>query len=72
MKNSDTAKPSMKVKEGDILNAIFNWMQDADGDEMARVTGEMFGGECFTDDGDIYTFTPNENYTGVFDKSKGE
>lgn len=60
----------MKIKEIHILDAIMSWMQTVDGDEMARVTGEMFGGECFTSDGDIYDFTPNENYSGIFDNLK--
>jgi len=63
------------IKEYHILAAIMNWMQTVDGDEMARVAGEMFGGECFTTNGDVYEFTPNENYSGVFndlkDKSSG-
>jgi len=47
-----------------------NWIQTVEGDELARITGEMFGGECFTDDGDIYDFKQNENYSGTFDNVK--
>ena len=51
-----------------ITNALINWLHEADTDDLARIAGEVFGGECFyenMDDG--YSFYPNENYYGQFD-----
>ena len=51
-----------------ILDRLKKYLDDCDGDELARLTGEMFGGECFQNKNnpDIYDFKPNENYTGEF------
>jgi hypothetical protein len=49
-----------------VLNAILNWAERCDGDELARMTGELFGGDCSTENGETFSFTPNENYFGQF------
>lgn len=63
------------VTEDEIINQFQEWLTDCDADELARVTGELFGGKCFPyfdpDDQDFppvnrYSFKPNKNYFGAF------
>ena len=56
----------IKLSIAQVLLAIQNWMECCDGDELARVTGELFGGSCYTEDGVTYDFIPDENYFGQF------
>lgn len=64
----------MLIKEDRIIVAFQNWLQGCDADELARVTGELFGGECFArfdrdiSDEPVYLFEPNEFYCGEFDE----
>ena len=62
------------LTEDKILSAFTGWLSACDADELARMTGETFGGECFsrltTDENGklmiVYDFTPNINYGGEF------
>lgn len=56
----------------EIKSWFYEFIKDADADDLARFAGEIFGGKCFPvcDDfgSDIeYEFTPNELYTGRFE-----
>lgn len=59
-----------KVKyltEQECLKAVDEYIQDCDCDELARIVGEFFGGECFHNcDKERYEFEPNEYYSGYF------
>ena len=64
------------LTEDKILEQFQEWLTGCDADELARVTGELFGGNCTAffdpDDNDMlartkYEFTPDENYCGAFD-----
>lgn len=62
------------LTENQCIQAIQEYLTECDGDELARITGELFGGECrvyfetenFIND-NIYEFEPNEFYGGQFD-----
>lgn len=55
------------VDEETILLKLHDWLRnDADADELARVTAEIFGGECYFWGGDEYRIYPDENYNGAF------
>ena len=61
------------LTELQCIEAIKNYLDECDADELARLTGELFGGEChvhFEIENDInanvYEFEPNEYYSGVF------
>lgn len=66
-----TELPSLKLTEAQVTDALSNWIESADADELARVTGELFGGNCYADyddaRGNVYSFTPNKEYCGAFD-----
>ena len=55
----------LRPSELEIRSAINKHIQHADGDEMARIAGDVLGGECYCIDGG-YTFIPNENYVNCF------
>lgn len=59
---------SIRLSEDQITDKIHQWLCECDSEELARITGEIFGGECFESDNEEkeYEFTPNENYTGSF------
>ena len=61
----------MKITEDQIIEQFQKWLTECDRDELARVTGELFGGNCFpvyNEDSDKweYDFEPDENYYGAF------
>ena len=65
----------MKVTEDRLLKELRTFLAIADCDELARIAGEVFGGECFplvdlNEKGNwvanTYDFEPNENYYGAF------
>ena len=55
------------LTELQVTEAFLDWFKKIDGDEIARITGEAFGGECFYK-GDHYHFYPNSSYYGQFHK----
>ena len=59
-----------KIVTEKAVEILKKYVDECDGDELARLLGELFGGECFQDinDPNIYTFEPNEYYTGEFGK----
>ena len=70
-----TEKHKVKLSEEEMIEHLTNFIKECDADELARITGDVFGGKCFfSDDIDdinenydlVYTFEPNENYAGEF------
>jgi len=63
----------ISLTEDQIIAQFEEWLTDCDADELARVAGELFGGECFPDEdyefneSAKYNFVTNENYFGAFD-----
>lgn len=60
-------KKSITLTEVDAVAALKAYIDDCDGDELARILGNIFGGFCTTDNGEMYVFEPTENYCGEFD-----
>ena len=66
----------MIISEKRVAHAFTTWMESCDGDEFARMAGELFGGECSAilqknDDGKVevvYDFEPNDAYYGEFEE----
>jgi hypothetical protein len=62
----------MKLTEDRILQAFNKYFQECDGDEFARLAGDIFGGNCFPallEDEKVelvYDFEPNAFYAGEF------
>ena len=63
------------LTEYQLIEKFHAWLTDCDLDELARVAGEVFGGECFCDvieiDSErpeiVFNFNPDkENYYGAF------
>jgi hypothetical protein len=58
----------IKLTEEQIVTHLKRFIDECDGDELARITGDIFGGDCFYDTKEIYEFKPNEFYAGEFKK----
>jgi len=61
----------IKVTEEQIMAQIQEFLTGCDADDLARLTGELFGGECYAIglmDNEVmtYEFEPDENYMGAF------
>ncbi len=54
----------ISVDLNSLEDELVNYIRDAGFEELARVAGVVFGGECWWADGDEFRFQPNENYTG--------
>ena len=56
----------IKITTEKAVNKLKQYIDECDADDLARLLGEIFGGECFQDpdDLDIYNFEPNEYYGG--------
>jgi hypothetical protein len=68
-------KHIIRLTENRVLQALTEYLQECDSDELARIAGDIFGGECFSKPiidkknmwtGYSYEFEPNENYAGEF------
>jgi len=59
----------IKINTEKATNALKRYINECDGDELARLLGDIFGGECFQndEDSDWYDFKPNDYYAGEFD-----
>lgn len=62
----------IRLTDDDVVAALKQFIEDSDGDVIAQMVAEYFGGECehefWNDREDQYVFTPGENYGGAFDK----
>jgi hypothetical protein len=54
------------VTEKTIENLLKQHVENCDADELGRLAGYAFGGECFPEDEDTYSFVPGECYDGSF------
>jgi len=67
-------KKMIKIPEHEAVRRLREYINDCDTDDLARLLGECFGGECFQDnndtEGEVYNFEPDENYYGAFDDLK--
>ena len=58
-------KGTFILDEEEIIAQMYNFLDEIDADELARLTGEFFGGECYFIGGE-YRFYPDENYNDAF------
>ena len=67
MKHKKT-KQLIEIPEYIAIERIKNYINECDGDELARLLGEFFGGICFQDahNPEKYNFELNEYYSGEF------
>jgi len=64
-------KKFIKIPEWLAIERLKKYIDECDGDELARLLGEVFGGECFQDaTAENYEFEPDEFYNGEFDDLK--
>jgi hypothetical protein len=52
----------------DVLPQINEWLTDCDLNDLAVYVGKIFGGHCKYDMDGKFTFEPNSNYGGAFNK----
>lgn len=58
----------IKIPEYIAVERLKKYIDECDGDELARLLGDCYGGDCFQDnDVEIYNFEPNEYYSNEFD-----
>jgi len=63
----------MKISEERALDEITKFIEDTDYDTLARLIGEIFGGDCFVSNRKshlepiTFDFEPNELYSEAFD-----
>jgi hypothetical protein len=69
----------MKISIDDAVSHLEDFVSNCDADELARILGDVFGGNCFAvsdeeDDGSdiVLSFEPNENYAGEFNDLKDD
>lgn len=56
------------LTDSEVVHAFMKFViEDADADDLAVITGETFGGNCYTD-GEKYTFSPDKYYGGAFNE----
>jgi|WetSurSiteA1Bulk_404760.scaffolds.fasta_scaffold269704_2 hypothetical protein len=53
------------VTEEQILTQFQEFFMSIDADDLAKMVGDWFGGECYFFGGK-YNFYPDENYMGAF------
>jgi hypothetical protein len=58
------------LTEDTVCQKIQDLLLEIDADDLARLVGEIFGGDCYENDGE-YSFYPNENYNNAFDMNTG-
>lgn len=61
------SKQIIEVTEQIAVDRLRRYINECDCDELARLIGDIFGGECYNEGRpEIYYFKPNENYAGEF------
>lgn len=62
------SKQIIKIPEWIAIDSLKRHIDGSDSDELARLLGDIFGGECNQDvEAEIYNFKPNKFYAGEFD-----
>jgi hypothetical protein len=63
-------KKVIYITESQAVEHLKKYIDECDGDEIARLLGELFGGECFQNvkDTSLYDFQCDKYYSGEFDK----
>lgn len=65
------SKQIIEIPEYIAVERLKQYIDECDGDELARLLGEVFGGECSQDvNAEIYNFKPDEYYSGEFNDLK--
>lgn len=61
-----------EIPEYIAIERLKKYIDKCDGNELARLLGEFFGGKCFQDKNNakIYNFMPNQYYANDFDDIK--
>jgi len=70
----------MKLTESQIVEHIKEFIEECDADELGRIAGDIFCGECYPteeilDDGTydlVFDFEPGAEYFGEFDDNEQE
>jgi hypothetical protein len=67
----------MIISEEKVLSALQAFLAECDRNELARLTGEIFGGSCKyitvgkrDKETHFYSFVANKDYMGAFDEPK--
>ena len=55
---------TLKQIEEELIRQVYEW----DFGELCKVTSDWFGGEVHWEKDDQFSFVPDENYNGAFDK----
>ena len=65
-------KKVIKLNTKWMFRVLDEHLNRCDGDELARLVGDVFGGECFQDkkNPDVFNFEPNEFYSGDLDNRR--
>ena len=53
-----------EIKLEQAVKYLHKYIEECDADELGRILGECFGGECFTRSGSIYNFEETECFIG--------
>jgi hypothetical protein len=55
----------LKISEEQVTRKLWEWIVDADSDEIARLVGDLYGGTCYTNKNEegVFNFEPNEFFT---------
>ncbi len=57
------------VSDSQLVDALRDWLEECDADDLARIAGDAFGGTCYyVDDERGYEFETDENYFGALDE----
>lgn len=60
----------IEIPEHDVVEKLNQWISEADGDELARVVGDLFGGNCVYVEEGRFQFTPSDDYYGAFGEAE--
>ena len=65
-------KKMIIIHEQVAIDRIKKYVDECDGDEIARILGDVFGGVCYQnkDNPEYYDFMPDKYYSGEFDDLK--
>lgn len=67
---SKSEQEEMIIKSWDLEKVINKTVSEIDADDFAKLAGELLGGTCRYTDNFLYSFIPNEHYSGALDFTK--